>query len=85
MDGVYDSIKSYRLLKKAGIKPIIKPRRNARTDRGPPERRNSVIILKTLGEKEWGRMVGYGRRWRQHSQHSNAYAENTACPKTWKT
>jgi len=27
MDGAYDSIKSYRLLKRAGIKPIIKPRR----------------------------------------------------------
>ena len=43
MDGAYDSIKSYRLLKNAGIKPIIKPRRNARTDRGPPERRNSAM------------------------------------------
>jgi hypothetical protein len=36
---------------------------NARVDRGPPERRNSVIILKTLGEKAWGRLMGYGRRW----------------------
>jgi hypothetical protein len=32
-------------------------------DRGPPERRNSVTILKTLGEKAWSRMVNYGRRW----------------------
>jgi len=54
---------NYALLRKMGVKPIIKPRRNARTEQGPPERRNSVIILKTLGEKEWGRMVGYGRRW----------------------
>jgi len=46
MDGAYDSLKSYRLLKRAGIKPIIKLRRNAKTDRGPPERRNSVMILK---------------------------------------
>jgi len=39
MDGAYDSIKSYRLLRSMGVKPIIKPRRNARADRGPPERR----------------------------------------------
>jgi len=63
MDGAYDSIKSYRLLKRAGIKPIIKPRRNARTDRGPPERRRSAMTLKTLGEGEWSRATGYGRRW----------------------
>jgi hypothetical protein len=63
MDGAYDSIKSYRLLEKMGIKPIIKPRKNARTDRGPPERRNSVIILKTLGEEEWSKVMSYGRRW----------------------
>jgi len=85
MDGAYDSIKSYRLLKRAGIKPIIKPRKNARTERGPPERRNSVMMLKTIGEEEWSRATGYGRRWRQHSQHSNAYTENTAWLKTWKT
>jgi transposase len=63
MDGAYDSSKTYALLRKMGIKPIIKPRRNARTDRGPPERRNSVMTLKTLGEREWSRVMGYGRRW----------------------
>jgi len=63
MDGAYDSIKSYRLLRRMGVKPIIKPRRNARTDRGPPERRFSVITFKELGEKMWGRLMGYGGRW----------------------
>jgi len=63
MDGAYDSVKAYRLLKRMGVNPIIKPRRNARTDRGPPERRNSVMTLKTLGEREWSRVMGYGRRW----------------------
>jgi hypothetical protein len=63
MDGAYDSIKSYRLLERAGIKPIIKPRKNARTDQGPPERRNSVMIFKALGGKEWSKRMGYGRRW----------------------
>jgi len=63
MDGAYDSSKNYALLGKMGIKPIIKPRRNARVDRGPPERRSSAIMFKTLGEKAWGRLMGYGRRW----------------------
>ena len=85
MDGAYDSGKAYRLLEGMGVKPIIKPRKNARTDRGPPERRNSVMMLKTISEREWSRATGYGRRWRQHSQHSNAYAENIAWLKTWKT
>jgi hypothetical protein len=63
MDGAYDSIKSYRLLKRMEIKPIIKPRKNSRMDLGPPERRRSVMILKTLEEKGWSRVMGYGRRW----------------------
>jgi transposase len=63
MDGAYDSSKNYALLGKMGIKSIIKPRRNARTDRGPPERRSSAIMFKTLGEKAWSRAKGYGRRW----------------------
>jgi hypothetical protein len=32
-----------------GIRPIIRPRANARTDRGPPERRASAAILKMFG------------------------------------
>jgi hypothetical protein len=63
MDGAYDSVKAYRLLRSMGVKPVIKPRGNARTDRRPPEKRSSVMILKTIGEKAWGRMMGYGRRW----------------------
>ena len=63
MDGAYDSGKAYRLLGGMGVKPIIKPRKNARTGRGPPERRRSAMTLKTLGEREWSRATGYGRRW----------------------
>jgi len=37
---------TYILLRRMGIRPIIKPRANARTDRGPPERRISAAILK---------------------------------------
>jgi hypothetical protein len=35
-----------------GVKPIIKPRKNARTDHVPPKRRISATILKMLGGKE---------------------------------
>jgi hypothetical protein len=31
------------------VKPVIKPRGELRMDIGPPERCNSVMILKTLG------------------------------------
>jgi transposase len=62
IDGAYDSSKNYALLGKMGIKPIIKPRRNTRVDRGPPERQSSVMILKTLREKGWSRAKGYGKR-----------------------
>ena len=85
MDGVYDSSKNYALLRGMRIKSIIKPRRNARVDRGPPERRNSVMILKTFGEKAWGRMVDYGRRWSAETAFSNAYTENTQWLEAWKT
>jgi transposase len=63
MDGAYDSSKSYDFLKRMSIIPIIKPRKNARIDRGPPERRGSVTIFKRIGEKEWSKMMDYGKRW----------------------
>jgi len=63
MDGAYDTRGSYILLRGMGIRPIIKPRANARTDRGPPERRISAAILKTFGERGWSMFMGYGRRW----------------------
>ena len=63
MDGAYDTGNSYILLRRMGIRPIIKPRANARTDRGPPERRTSAAILRTFGEKGWSVFMGYGRRW----------------------
>ncbi|MBS7610472.1 hypothetical protein KEJ19_07985 [Candidatus Bathyarchaeota archaeon] len=41
MDGAFDSAKTYRLLRSLGVKPLIKPRRNAREDGSPPERRRA--------------------------------------------
>jgi hypothetical protein len=46
-----------------GVRPIIKPRANARTDRGPPERRISAAIPKMFGGRGWSMFMGYGRRW----------------------
>jgi len=70
MDGAYDTGNSYILLRGMGVRPIIKPRANARTDRGPPERRISAAILKTFGGKGWSMFMGYGRRWAVESAFS---------------
>jgi hypothetical protein len=58
MDGTYDTGNSY-ILRGIGIRP----RANARTDRGPPERRISATILRCLGRRGWSMVMGYGRRW----------------------
>jgi hypothetical protein len=45
------------------IKLVIKPRRDTRKDRGPPERRRSIMMLKKLRERseaEGWIMVGWG-------------------------
>lgn len=41
-DGAYDSGEAYDLLEAKGIEPVVKPRRNARRDTGPPARRRAV-------------------------------------------
>jgi hypothetical protein len=45
MDGSHDFLKRMKIIQ------IIKPRKNARIDRGPPERCNSIKIFKNLDEK----------------------------------
>jgi hypothetical protein len=80
MDGAYDTGNSYILLRGMGVGPIIKPRANARTDRGPPERRISAAIPKMFGEKGWSRIMGYGRRWAVEtalSTYKRPYGEHT--------
>jgi IS5 family transposase len=62
-DGAYDSIGFIRHLERKGIEPIIRPRRNARTDRGPPSRRSAARMIRYYGYRAWRKMVGYGRRW----------------------
>jgi hypothetical protein len=63
-----------------GVRPIIKPRANARTDRGPPERRASAAILKMFGGRGWSMFTGYGRRWAVEtalSTYKRLYGEHT--------
>jgi hypothetical protein len=62
-DGAYDSIGFIRYLERRGIEPIIRPRRNARTDRGPPSRRSAARMMRDYGYRLWSKMVGYGGRW----------------------
>jgi hypothetical protein len=62
-DGAYDSIRLIRHLERRGIEPIIRPRRNARTDRGPPSRRSAARMIRDYGYRVWSRIVGYGGRW----------------------
>jgi hypothetical protein len=63
-----------------GLRLVIKPRANARTDKGPPERRTSATILKMFGERGWSRVMGYGRRWAVEtafSTYKRLYGEHT--------
>mgnify|MGYP001773278559 CR=1 FL=1 len=62
-DGAYDSLRLYSYLERRGIEPVIRPRRNARTDRGPPSRRSSAMTMRDLGYDIRRRVVGYGKRW----------------------
>jgi hypothetical protein len=77
MDGAYDTRGSYFILRRMGIRPVIKPRANARTDRGPPERRISAAILKIFGGKGWGMYMGYGKSWAAKTAFRRLYGEHT--------
>jgi len=69
-DGAYDSGEVYDLLEAKGIEPVIKPRRNARLDTGPPARRRAVSQIRELGYEAWARITGYGRRWAVETSYS---------------
>jgi hypothetical protein len=62
-DGTYDSGKVYGFLESRGIEAVIKPRRNARLDTGPPARRRAVSQIRELEYEAWARITGYGGRW----------------------
>jgi len=69
-DGAYDSGEVYDLLEAKGIEPVIKPRRNARLESGPPARRRAVSQIRELGYEAWARITGYGRRWAVETAYS---------------
>jgi len=62
-DGAYDSRRFIRYLEGNGVTLIIKPGRDARTDRGPLFRSSATRIIRDYGYRAWSRIVGYGRRW----------------------
>jgi len=69
-DPAYDSSKLYSLLEGMGIDVVVKPKGNARSDRGHPSRRWAVSVIRSLGYGGWARVVGYGRRWAVETAYS---------------
>ena len=69
-DGVYDSSRVYGLLEGRGVDVVVKPKRNARSDRGHPARRRAVGLVRGLGYEGWAEVVGYGRRWAVETAYS---------------
>jgi len=86
MDGAYDNSKAYNLLRRMSVKPVIKPRRNARAYRGPPERRRAVRLIRRISDEGWARMMSYGRRWAVETAFSTfKHTFGDYCmAKTWK-
>lgn len=62
-DGTYDEIALWNQLVYAGIKPIIKPDKNAIVPSGSRERDKNVEERNLLGYDLWAREQGYGYRW----------------------
>jgi len=69
-DPAYDSSAVYSLLEDQGIEVVVKPKRNARPDRGHPGRRRAVSLIRSLGYGGWAKSVGYGRRWAVETAYS---------------
>ena len=69
-DGAYDSGEVYDLLETKSIEPVIKPRRNARLESGPPARRRAVSQIRELGYDTWAKLTGYGGRWAVETAYS---------------
>jgi len=70
MDGAYDNSKVYRLLEQKGIEAVIKPRKNSRLDTPSEPRRRAVTLYKRLGDKQWTKLKGYGKRWSVETAYS---------------
>jgi hypothetical protein len=53
------------------VEVVVKPKANARIDRGHPSRRRAVSVIRALGYDGWARVVGYGRRWAMETAYSS--------------
>jgi hypothetical protein len=53
-----------------GIESVVKPKRNARLDTGPPARRLAVSWIRELGHEARSRLTGYERRWAVETAYS---------------
>jgi hypothetical protein len=53
-----------------GIESVVKPKRNARLDTGPPARRLAVSRIREMVHEAWSRLTGYGRRWAVETAYS---------------
>jgi len=69
-DGAYDSEEVYAELERRGIRAVVKPRSNARSDTGPISRSVAVGMVRELGYGTWAETVGYGRRWSVETAYS---------------
>jgi len=70
LDGAYDSEEVYMELERRGIEAVVKPRKNARSDKGPLSRSVSVGMIRELGYGTWAELTGYGRRWAVETAYS---------------
>lgn len=70
-DPAYDSSRVYSLLEGLGVEAVVKPKSNARPDRGHPGRRWAVSAIRDLGYEAWARLTGYGRRWSVETAYSS--------------
>jgi IS5 family transposase len=70
-DAAYDSSGRYSLLEERGVEVVVKPKVNARVDRGHPSRRRVVSMIRGLGYDSWARLTGYGRRWAVETAYSS--------------
>jgi hypothetical protein len=68
-DGAYDSKANFRLASEMNVEPLIRVRKNAslKSDGCMPRR---FAVVEQLGNTEWRRMSGYGRRWMVESAFS---------------
>jgi len=62
-DGALDDKSLWNFCNDQGLRPIIKPDKNARTDCDCPLRNQEVKTRNKLGYKKWAKQRGYGHRW----------------------